>query len=118
MRNEPNFSKSQMFITLIKTTNYNKKWTMDTWSKRTQTKPILSASGVVESSIKLYPPPSESIHPPIHSPNPLEYIIFLLQIAQDSPQIERKYRIFSRFFALFTAPTIIIIATIVKVNAF
>ena len=42
MRNEPNFSKSQMFITLIKTTNYNKNWTMDTWSKRTQTKPIQS----------------------------------------------------------------------------
>jgi len=39
MRNEPNFSKSQMFITLIKTTNYNKKWTLDTWSKRTQTNP-------------------------------------------------------------------------------
>jgi len=43
MRNEPNFSKSQMFITLIKTSNYNKKWTLDTWSKRTQTNPILSA---------------------------------------------------------------------------
>ncbi len=43
MRNEPNFSKSQMFITLIRTTNYNKKWTMDTWSKRTQTNPILPA---------------------------------------------------------------------------
>ena len=40
MRNEANFSKSQMFITSIKTTNYNKKWTMDTWSKRTQSKPI------------------------------------------------------------------------------
>jgi hypothetical protein len=42
MRNEPNFSKSQMFITLITTTNYNKKWQKDTWSKRTQTKPIYS----------------------------------------------------------------------------
>jgi ribonuclease HII len=41
MQNEPNFSKSQMFINLISTTNYNKKSTMDTWSKRTQTKPIL-----------------------------------------------------------------------------
>jgi len=40
MRNEPNFSKSQMFITLITTTNYSKKWTLDTWSKRTQTNPI------------------------------------------------------------------------------
>jgi hypothetical protein len=45
MQNEPNFSKSQMFITLIRTTNYNKKWTMDTWSKQTQSNPILPASG-------------------------------------------------------------------------
>ena len=44
MQNEPNFSKSQMFITLIRTTNYNKKWTLDTWSKRTQTNPILPAT--------------------------------------------------------------------------
>jgi hypothetical protein len=45
MQNEPNFSKSQMFITLIRTRNYNKKWTMDTWSKQTQTNPILPAYG-------------------------------------------------------------------------
>src|SRR4030042_1221473 len=38
--NEPNFQKSQMFITTIQTMNYNKKLKMDTWSKRTQTKPI------------------------------------------------------------------------------
>jgi hypothetical protein len=44
MQNEPNFSKSQTFITSIKTMNYSKKWTMDTWSKRTQTNPILPAS--------------------------------------------------------------------------
>jgi len=44
MRNEPNFSKSQMFITLITTTNYNKKWQMDTWSKRTQTNPIFGTT--------------------------------------------------------------------------
>jgi hypothetical protein len=31
-----------MFITVISTMNYNEKWTMDTWSKQTQTKPILS----------------------------------------------------------------------------
>jgi len=42
MRNEPNFSKSQMVATLLKTTNYNEKLTMDTWSKRTQTNPILT----------------------------------------------------------------------------
>jgi hypothetical protein len=51
MRNEPNFQKSQMFITLIPTTNYSEKYKLDTWSKRTQmplgmayaTKPILPA---------------------------------------------------------------------------
>ncbi len=42
MQNEPNFQKSQMFITVILTTNYSEKSTLDTWSKRTQTKPILS----------------------------------------------------------------------------
>jgi len=39
MQNEPNFQKSQMLITLRKTTNYNKKPAVDTWSKRTQNKP-------------------------------------------------------------------------------
>jgi hypothetical protein len=43
MRNEPNFQKSQMFITAVSTTNYNGKCKLDTWSKRTQTKPILPA---------------------------------------------------------------------------
>jgi hypothetical protein len=41
MRNKPNFSKSQMFVTLTKTTNYNEKAAVDTWSKQTQTKPNL-----------------------------------------------------------------------------
>jgi hypothetical protein len=44
MRNEPNFSKSQIFITSMKTMSYNEKSELDTWSKRTQTKPILPAS--------------------------------------------------------------------------
>jgi hypothetical protein len=39
MQNEPNFSKSQMIITLLKTTNYSEKCTLDTWSKRTQNEP-------------------------------------------------------------------------------
>jgi hypothetical protein len=43
MQNEPNFPKSQMVATLAVTTNYNEKPTLDTWSKRTQTKPILPA---------------------------------------------------------------------------
>jgi hypothetical protein len=41
MQNKANFQKSQMFITIVSTTNYNEKLKMDTWSKRTQTKPIL-----------------------------------------------------------------------------
>jgi hypothetical protein len=45
MQNEPNSQKSQMFITVVLTTNYNEKTTLDTWSKQTQTKPILSAPG-------------------------------------------------------------------------
>ncbi len=32
-----------MFVSLIKTSNYSEKCKMDTWSKRTQTKPILPA---------------------------------------------------------------------------
>jgi hypothetical protein len=43
MQNEPNFSKSQIFITASSTRNYNEKCKLDTWSKRTQTKPILPA---------------------------------------------------------------------------
>ncbi len=45
MQNEPNFSKSQMFTTIVKKRNYSEKCTMDTWSKQTQTKPILPAYG-------------------------------------------------------------------------
>ena len=44
MQNKANFSKSQMFITSINTSNYNEKSELDTWSKQTQTKPI-SKSG-------------------------------------------------------------------------
>jgi hypothetical protein len=40
MRNKANFQKSQMFITSIKTIDYNEKSTLDTWSKRTQSNPI------------------------------------------------------------------------------
>jgi hypothetical protein len=42
MQNKPNFPKSQMFITVISTMNYNEKLKLDTWSKQTQTKPIYS----------------------------------------------------------------------------
>jgi hypothetical protein len=40
MRNEPNFQKSQMFITTIKTMDYSEKCNLDTWSKQTQSNPI------------------------------------------------------------------------------
>jgi hypothetical protein len=40
MSNKANLRQSQIFITIIPTTNYNKKSKMDTWSKQTQTKPI------------------------------------------------------------------------------
>jgi hypothetical protein len=41
MRNKPNFQKSQIFITAISTMDYSEKMKLDTWSKQTQTKPIL-----------------------------------------------------------------------------
>jgi len=41
MQNEPNFQKSQVFITSRKTSNYGEKHTLDTWLKQTQTNPIL-----------------------------------------------------------------------------
>jgi len=50
MRNEPNFQKSQMFITVILTMTYNEKTEMDTWSKRTQTNP--TCSELVEPILK------------------------------------------------------------------
>jgi hypothetical protein len=51
MQNEANFSKSQVFITVAMTMNYNGKSTMDTWSKRTQTKPILSAVTLAKADL-------------------------------------------------------------------
>jgi hypothetical protein len=45
MRNKANFQKSQMFITASVTMNYSEKYKLDTWSKQTQSNPILSASG-------------------------------------------------------------------------
>ena len=44
MRNEPNLRQSQIFITLTSKMSYNEKCELDTWSKRTQTNPILPAS--------------------------------------------------------------------------
>jgi hypothetical protein len=43
MRNKANFKKSQMVVTSVLTRNYNENPTLDTWSKQTQTKPILPA---------------------------------------------------------------------------
>ena len=47
MRNEPNFQKSQMFTTLMKAKDYNKKMKMDTWLKRTQTNPISNSYAIL-----------------------------------------------------------------------
>jgi hypothetical protein len=43
MPNKANFQKSQIFIMQVLTRNYNEKMKMDTWSKQTQSKPILPA---------------------------------------------------------------------------
>jgi len=45
MRNKANFRKSQMFITVVPTMNYNEKLAMDTWSKQSQTKPTCPERG-------------------------------------------------------------------------
>jgi hypothetical protein len=60
MQNEPNFLKSQMFITAVPTMNYNEKVALDTWSKRTQTKPILPArvAGKIALPVRHSPCPS------------------------------------------------------------
>ncbi len=57
MQNKANFQKSQMFITSMKTTNYNEKMKMDTWSKRTQSNPTRSELACTElcRSVKPFP---------------------------------------------------------------
>jgi hypothetical protein len=47
MRNEPNLGQSQIFVTVVLTMNYNEKSKLDTWSKQTQTKPILKIRRVL-----------------------------------------------------------------------
>jgi hypothetical protein len=55
MRNEPNFSKSQMVVMLVLTTNYNEKPALDTWSKQTQTNPILVRRSFSEGGLPATP---------------------------------------------------------------
>jgi hypothetical protein len=43
MSNKANLGKSQMFITTIRKSNYSEKYELDTWSKQTQSNPILPA---------------------------------------------------------------------------
>jgi hypothetical protein len=45
MSNKANFSKSQIFINTVKTTSYSEKSKLDTWSKQTQSNPILPTYG-------------------------------------------------------------------------
>jgi hypothetical protein len=47
MPNEPNFLKSQIFITSINTINCSEKMKLDTWSKQTQTNPNQSQSNPI-----------------------------------------------------------------------
>ncbi len=47
MPNEPNLGQSQIFISPMKTTDYNEKSKLDTWSKRTQTNPIYKAQRIL-----------------------------------------------------------------------
>jgi hypothetical protein len=64
MQNKPNFFKSQMFITSINLMNYNKKWTMDTWSNQTQTNPTCGEQAQrVEPSNPTYGERSRTIYP-------------------------------------------------------
>jgi endonuclease/exonuclease/phosphatase family metal-dependent hydrolase len=74
MRNEPNFQKSQMFIKAVTTTNYNEKLTMDTWSKRTQTKPILSTCVADKIALSEVEGPKQSRTNLIESRCELSYI--------------------------------------------
>jgi len=48
MQNEPNFTNAKISITVVSTMNYNEKCTMDTWSERTQTNPILSTEALAK----------------------------------------------------------------------
>jgi hypothetical protein len=72
MRNKPNFSKSQMFITLVITRNYNEKWTMDTWSKRTQSNPIYGEP--VEPTKPTCPERSRRVEPNLRGQLALRHI--------------------------------------------
>jgi hypothetical protein len=42
MSNKANLGQSQIFITSMKAKSYNEKMKLDTWSKQTQSNPILN----------------------------------------------------------------------------
>jgi hypothetical protein len=55
MRNEPNLGQSQIFITAVSTTSCSEKMKLDTWSKRTQTKPIfLGWPEVMQNDFRIF----------------------------------------------------------------
>jgi fermentation-respiration switch protein FrsA (DUF1100 family) len=64
MPNKANLGQSQIFITSVKTMNYNENLKLDTWSKRTQTKPIskgiVSGGKVKKGKILPFKPKSRS----------------------------------------------------------
>jgi hypothetical protein len=67
MSNEPNFSAPAGFASPIMTRTYNEKMPMDTWSKRTQSKPLLVIPYLIRdlclSSRLCRPQPSRIEHP-------------------------------------------------------
>jgi 3-deoxy-D-manno-octulosonic-acid transferase len=64
MRNKANFSKSQMFVTQVLTSNCDEKVKMDTWSKQTQTKPILCAACPPRDVWRRLAPPASGVPAP------------------------------------------------------
>jgi hypothetical protein len=89
MPNKANFSKSQMFITVVSTMNCNEKMKLDTWSKRTQTKPNLPASSWI----------------PAFAGMTKEVLVVILEIEVDVPGVGQAF-LFGQFDlgALQTGP--------------
>jgi len=89
MQNKPNLGKSQMLITVVSTTIYNEKCTMDTWSKQTQikpnSKPILPKSNPISTRPTSHKPrvTSHGVVPPADSKGaPMPKLSFCVLKAQ------------------------------------
>ena len=104
MRNEPNFQKAKKVVRQVLTTNYNEKWTLDTWSKRTQTKPILSRAQSRDLSKQLFASGGKEFRPEHFS----DFSIFPQHIQQVLHILRQGgfefYRLFSRWVLEFQGP--------------